>query len=121
MRTQNYLSVELNRIGRTGRTVSFVAKGLLLVSLFFLAGCNRQVGPTSQIVHTGEWHTFEGTWSASGTRQTIHLETDHRCVDLRSNRVAAAHRRSRAWSRIPGEDDRLHRQSCRHAGPVCVD
>ena len=26
----------------------------------------------------GEWRTFEGTWSASGTRQTLNLETNHR-------------------------------------------
>ncbi len=40
--------------------------------------CSQPTVPSPGIPSAGEWRTFEGTWSASGTRQTINLETNHR-------------------------------------------
>jgi hypothetical protein len=44
----------------------------------FAIACGRPTVPAPVIPPSGEWRTFEGTWSASGTRQTINLETNHR-------------------------------------------
>jgi len=49
-----------------------------IASLLFAAACNQPTVPSPGIRAPGEWRTFEGTWSASGTRQTIKLEADHR-------------------------------------------
>jgi len=41
----------------------------------------------------GEWRTFQGTWSASGTRQTLALETNHRAsiLDLSGSLLLTGH------------------------------
>jgi len=48
---------------------------LVLVPLLFAAACSHPTVSSRGIPPTGEWRTFEGTWSASGTRQTLNLET----------------------------------------------
>jgi hypothetical protein len=58
--------------------VSIRRRSAALALLLFAAGCNRPSAPTSATPLSGEWHTFQGTWSASGTRQTLSLETNHR-------------------------------------------
>jgi len=66
-------------------SVSELLRGLwcvVLVPVLSIAGCGQPTAPTPQILPPGEWHTFEGTWSASGTRQTLHLETNHRASIL---------------------------------------
>ncbi len=89
MRIHNSLLTEENRIEPIERNASFVAAGLLLFSLFlqscgvlvpllFAAGCGQPTAPAPQMLPRGEWHTFEGTWSASGNRQTLNLGTNHR-------------------------------------------
>ncbi len=89
MKIQNSLAAEMNPTEPKGKNVSFVAAGLLIFSLFlpwcavlvplpFVAGCGQSTAPAPQILPAGEWHTFEGTWSASGTRQTLSLEANHR-------------------------------------------
>lgn len=55
---------------------------VVLVPVLFMAGCAQTTAPAPQILPPGEWHTFEGTWSASGTRQTLNLETNHRASIL---------------------------------------
>jgi hypothetical protein len=49
-----------------------------LVPLLLVAACSKPISPAPAIASPGEWHTFEGSWSASGTRQTLNLETGHR-------------------------------------------
>jgi hypothetical protein len=51
-----------------------------LALLLFAAGCGQPTVPSPGIPSAGEWHTFEGTWSASGTRQTLNLGTNHRAA-----------------------------------------
>jgi len=63
---------------RAGSAVSLGRRWVALASLLFAAACNQPTVPTPGSPAPGEWRTFEGTWSASGTRQTIKLEADHR-------------------------------------------
>ncbi len=51
---------------------------VVLAPLLFAAACSQPTVPSQGIPSTPEWRTFEGAWSASGTRQTINLETNHR-------------------------------------------
>ena len=48
----------------------------MLVVLLFAAACSRPSVPAAETPSSGEWHTFQGTWSALGTRQTLNLETN---------------------------------------------
>lgn len=48
-----------------------------LALMLFAGGCSQPKVQAPEIHPPSEWHTFEGTWSASGTRQTLTLETDH--------------------------------------------
>ena len=50
----------------------------LTLSLVIFATSCSQPAPSSGNPSTRDWRTFEGTWSASGTRQTLNLEQDHR-------------------------------------------
>lgn len=63
---------------RVGSAVSLGRRWVALASLLFAAACNQPTVPTPRSPAPGEWRPFEGTWSASGTRQTIKLEADHR-------------------------------------------
>ena len=63
---------------RKGSVVSFARRWVALAPLLFAAACSQPTVPPQGIPSTGEWRTFEGAWSASGTRQTINLETNHR-------------------------------------------
>jgi hypothetical protein len=57
---------------------------LPLVLLFLLAAACSGPGPgPGDAPAPGESRTFEGTWSASGTRQTLHLERGHKASILR--------------------------------------
>lgn len=51
---------------------------VVLVPLLCVAGCGQPTSHAPQILPPDEWHTFAGTWSASGTRQTLNLEPNHR-------------------------------------------
>ncbi len=62
---------------QVGSVVSLGRRSLELALLLFAAGCSQPTVPTWKILAPSEWHTFEGTWSASGTRQTLKLEADH--------------------------------------------
>jgi hypothetical protein len=63
---------------RAGLVVSLGRRSLALALLLFLAGCSQPTVPPAEIASPSEWHTFKGTWTASGTRQTLKLEADHR-------------------------------------------
>ena len=67
---------------------------LALAPLLFAAGCSQPTTPTPWTASPGEWHTFEGSWSASGTRQTINLEMNHRAsiFDLTGSLILAGDR-----------------------------
>ena len=58
--------------------MSLRRRWVALAPLLFAIACNRPVVPAPPTPTTGESRTFEGTWSASGTRQTLNLETNHR-------------------------------------------
>jgi len=57
--------------------VAFGRQWMALALLMFTAGCSRSALSTSE-APSGEWRTFQGTWSASGARQTLNLEPNHR-------------------------------------------
>jgi len=48
-----------------------------LALLLFAAACSQPAVPSPGIPSQGEWRTLEGTWSASGTRQTLNLDSNH--------------------------------------------
>jgi len=48
-----------------------------LVALLLTAACG-QSGGTPQTPLANEWHAFEGTWTATGTRRTLHLGANDR-------------------------------------------
>jgi hypothetical protein len=62
---------------RAGCPIS-LGRWLTLFLVMFATSCSQPPAPSSGNPSTGDWRTFEGTWSASGTRQTLHLEQDHR-------------------------------------------
>jgi hypothetical protein len=49
-----------------------------IVPLLFIAACGQQSDPAPTPPPPGEWRTFEGTWTAAGTRHTLNLGSDHR-------------------------------------------
>ena len=49
-----------------------------LTLLLFAAACNQPAVQAPKIQVPGSWHAFEGTWSASGTREVLNLEPNHR-------------------------------------------
>jgi hypothetical protein len=65
-------------IFRVGSAVSLGRRWLTLATLLFAAACIRTSVPAPGVPSPEEWHTFEGTWSASGTRKTLDLGKNHR-------------------------------------------
>lgn len=63
---------------RKSPVISIARRWATLAPILFAVACSQPTVPSQGIPPTGEWRTFEGTWSASGTRQTINLETNHR-------------------------------------------
>jgi hypothetical protein len=58
--------------------VSFGRQWVALALLMFTAGCSRSSLPATETPSSGEWRAFQGSWSASGVRQTLNLEPNHR-------------------------------------------
>ena len=52
----------------------------MLAVLLLAAACGGSGGPTPQTPLAGEWHAFEGTWTAAGTRRTLRLGPDERAA-----------------------------------------
>jgi hypothetical protein len=65
------------KVSYAGSVVSTRPRWAALALLLFAAGCNQPTVQSPEMQPPGEWRAFEGTWSASGTRQTLNLETDH--------------------------------------------
>jgi len=53
---------------------------MVLAALLLTAACGSSGGPASPIPSDGEWHLFEGTWTAAGTRRTLRLGPDDRAA-----------------------------------------
>jgi hypothetical protein len=53
-----------------------------LALLLFAAACSHRTVPSPGIPSQGKWRTVEGTWSASGTRQTLNLDSNHRASNF---------------------------------------
>jgi hypothetical protein len=51
----------------------------MLVALLLTAACGHS-GGAPQTLPAGEWHAFEGTWTAAGTRRTLRLGADDRAA-----------------------------------------
>ena len=56
----------------------FIRRCVAFAPLLFVVACGQPTVRAPEAQAPGGWHTFEGTWSASGTRQTVNLETNHR-------------------------------------------
>ena len=63
---------------RVSSAVSIARRWVAVTVLFFAAACSQPTVAPPENPSSGGWRTFEGTWSASGTRQTLELETNHR-------------------------------------------
>ena len=50
-----------------------------LAALLLVAACGGPPSP-AQTQPAGEWQAFEGTWTATGTRRTLHLGSDDRAA-----------------------------------------
>lgn len=74
------LAREIHKIGLdwAASVILFARRCVALAPLVFTLACSQPAVHTPGANPAGEWHTFEGTWSASGTRQTLVLEPDHR-------------------------------------------
>jgi hypothetical protein len=55
----------------------------IVLPLLLAAACSRPATGPEGAPAPGESRTFEGTWSASGTRYTLHLEAGHTTSILR--------------------------------------
>ena len=51
---------------------SFVLRCAGFLAVFLVVACNST--PPGKTTADGDWHHFEGTWTAAGSRNTIHLE-----------------------------------------------
>jgi hypothetical protein len=51
----------------------------MLVALLLMPACGPSDG-TPQTPPSGEWHSFEGTWTAAGTRRTLRLGPNDRAA-----------------------------------------
>jgi hypothetical protein len=56
-----------------------------LALLLLVAACGRPAAADQKAPAAGEWRTFEGNWTASGTRTSLDLETDHRASIVQMN------------------------------------
>ncbi len=65
-------------LSRVGPVVWLGRRWVVLAALLFAAACSQTTVPAPGTSPTGDWRTFEGTWTASGTRHTLTLGTDHR-------------------------------------------
>jgi hypothetical protein len=65
-------------ISQVGSLVSLTRRWVALAPLLFAVACSQSTTPAPGNPSSTKWHTFEGTWSASGTRQTLTPETNYR-------------------------------------------
>lgn len=62
---------------RLGSVVRLGRRALPFAPLLFLIGCSQPTVPQAEVDSPSEWHMFRGSWTSSGTRQTLKLETGH--------------------------------------------
>jgi hypothetical protein len=67
-------------ISRQHRLLSPVWQRLTLSVLLLTAGCGQSGNSAPQTLSPGDWHTFEGTWTAAGTRRALRLGPDDRAA-----------------------------------------
>jgi hypothetical protein len=63
---------------RVSSAISLARRCVAVAPLLLGLACSQPKSPVPRIPSTAEWRTFEGTWSASGTRQTLNFEPNHR-------------------------------------------
>ena len=56
-----------------------------LALLMLVAACGRPAATDQKVPAAGEWRTFEGNWTASGTRTSLDLGSDHRASIVHMN------------------------------------
>ncbi|QJR10455.1 hypothetical protein DSM104443_01519 [Usitatibacter rugosus] len=66
-----------------GSRLSLATRWAACAVLTWVAGCERPAAPVPNAAATGEWRTFEGSWSATGTRQFVDLGPDRRVSTFR--------------------------------------
>jgi hypothetical protein len=71
-------SEQETRLIRAMLVFSRARQWVALATLLLAVACSQPTVLAPGAIPASEWHTFEGNWSASGTRQTINLETNHR-------------------------------------------
>jgi hypothetical protein len=79
-----------------GRTrLPWRGAALRVLALLLVIACGRPAGNTGEALPRGTWLAFEGTWSASGTRQTLHQGPGHRAsiVELTGSMLLVGERR----------------------------
>jgi hypothetical protein len=52
----------------------------MLAALLLMAACRQPNTPAPHAATAGEWRTFEGTWTATGTRRALRLGPDERAA-----------------------------------------
>ena len=52
----------------------------MLAALLLMAACGQSDGPATLTPLADAWHAFEGTWTAAGTRRTLHLGPDRAAI-----------------------------------------
>lgn len=66
-----------------GQSLGHFLSGLVLFVALFATACDRQATMPSIFSEPGEVHTFTGTWSATGDRQTLQLGSNHKAEIFR--------------------------------------
>ena len=49
-----------------------------VAALAAMSGCSPSTAPSDALLAATEWHEFQGTWTATGSRHTIPLGADRR-------------------------------------------
>jgi hypothetical protein len=106
---------------RVGSVISLGCRWVVLGPLLFAVACTRPTVPSPGVPFTAVAHALEGTWSSSGTRQTLNLDLNHRAsiFDLTGSVLLTGDRGLGVGFRAQaiGFTDSPHRD----AGPVCLD
>jgi hypothetical protein len=57
---------------------NYVLCSFAFVGVLFLTACNPAPQSFRSGTNSTEWHDFQGTWTATGARNSVHLEGDRR-------------------------------------------